>query len=127
MSERYEVGYRRPPKHTRFPKGRSGNPAGRRKGSRNLKTDLHEELNTKVSITENGRRKTVTKQQFLIKRLTNDAMQGNQKASSTVLGLVAHFERTADFGPDPLPTKNDEQILRRFIERARRHKKGERQ
>ena len=32
----YEVGYGRPPQHTQFRPGQSGNPAGRRKGVRNL-------------------------------------------------------------------------------------------
>lgn len=32
----YEVGYRRPPRQTRFKKGRSGNPRGRPPGSRNF-------------------------------------------------------------------------------------------
>ena len=30
-----EVGYRRPPKASQFPPGRSGNPKGRPKGARN--------------------------------------------------------------------------------------------
>jgi len=36
----YEVGYRKPPGHTRFTKGRSGNPRGRSPGAKNLKTLL---------------------------------------------------------------------------------------
>ncbi len=40
----YDVGYRKPPKHTRFKPGQSGNPRGRPKGTKNLKTDLIEEL-----------------------------------------------------------------------------------
>ena len=33
---RYRIGYCRPPKRTQFKKGQSGNPKGRRKGSRNM-------------------------------------------------------------------------------------------
>ncbi len=40
----YEVGYGKPPRHTRFQPGRSGNPRGRPKDTKNLKTDLIEEL-----------------------------------------------------------------------------------
>lgn len=39
-----EIGYKKPPRHTRFRKGQSGNPKGRPKGTQNLKTDLAEEL-----------------------------------------------------------------------------------
>jgi hypothetical protein len=38
--ESYAVGYRKPPLHSRFRAGQSGNPAGRRKGVRNLETDV---------------------------------------------------------------------------------------
>jgi hypothetical protein len=40
----YEVGYRRPPKHTRFKPGQSGNPLGRPKIGPSLKADLDLEL-----------------------------------------------------------------------------------
>jgi hypothetical protein len=34
----YAVGHKRPPLHTRFKPGQSGNPTGRAKGTKNLKT-----------------------------------------------------------------------------------------
>ena len=43
-----EVGYRKPPMHTRFKPGQFGNPRGRPKGTKNLKTDLQEELGEKM-------------------------------------------------------------------------------
>ena len=45
-----KVGYGRPPKHSRFRKGQSGNPRSRPKGARGLKTDLRAELSERVRV-----------------------------------------------------------------------------
>jgi hypothetical protein len=46
----YDVGYGKPPPHTQFQKGVSGNPRGRPKGSKNLKTLARKVMNTKVTL-----------------------------------------------------------------------------
>ena len=46
----YEVGYGRPPVHTRFQPGVSGNPAGRAKGSKNSKTLFDSILNEQIPV-----------------------------------------------------------------------------
>ena len=89
MNKDYEVGYGKPPKHSRFKKGRSGNPRGRSKGTKNLKTDLAEELAERIQVTENGRVVALTKQRVMVKALTAKAMKGDTKAASTLIGLVA--------------------------------------
>jgi hypothetical protein len=62
MSSDNEVGFRKPPKHSRFKKGQSGNPRGRPKATRNLKTDLMEELSEEVLFREGGRSQTISRQ-----------------------------------------------------------------
>jgi hypothetical protein len=52
MSTDDEVGYGKPPGHSRFKKGQSGNPKGRLSGTRNLKSDLNEELQESVMVRE---------------------------------------------------------------------------
>src|SRR6266581_497621 len=54
MAQEYEVGYRKPPKTTRFKAGKSGNPKGRPKGSTNLATDLSAERNEQITVREGG-------------------------------------------------------------------------
>src|SRR5438045_2771148 len=46
----YAVGYCRPPLHTRFKPGQSGNPSGRVKGSKNLKSLFHQTLLVLVAL-----------------------------------------------------------------------------
>jgi Family of unknown function (DUF5681) len=90
-----EVGYKRPPVHTRFPKGQSGNPRGRRRGSKNWKTSFLEALAAKVPLTENGRRRRVSKQEAMFAQLANRAAQGDPRATQSVLRLQAEIERTS--------------------------------
>lgn len=55
-----KVGYGNPPKHAQFKPGQSGNPRGRPKGGRNLKTEMKEVLNAPVAITVDGKRRKVS-------------------------------------------------------------------
>jgi hypothetical protein len=81
----YHVGKGRPPQATRWKPGQSGNPRGRPRGSKNLSTMLMEELNEKVKIQRNGGTQSVTKRQVIVKRLVNNAVNGDWKATNLVL------------------------------------------
>ena len=65
----YEVGYGKPPKHTQFEPGQSGNPRGRPKGTKNLKTDLMEELGEKILVREGEQARRVSKQRAVVMAL----------------------------------------------------------
>ena len=62
----YEVGYGKPPRHTRFEPGRSGNPRGRPPGAKNMKTLLSKALNELVVVTEPGGRRKVSKRKAIV-------------------------------------------------------------
>lgn len=76
MAKDYETGFKKPPKKTRFKKGKSGNPKGRPKGTKNLKTDLEEELQELIHLKEGGKNKHVSKQRAVIKALMAKAVRG---------------------------------------------------
>ena len=82
MPDDDKVGYKRPPKAMQFQKGKSGNPKGRPKHTRNLKTDLAEELTSRISITAHGRATSVTKQKALVMALMARAIKGDMRAAT---------------------------------------------
>src|SRR5207248_1023401 len=73
----YEVGYRKPPRNTRFKPGESGNRKGRPNGAKNFATVMAHELNGRVAVTENGKRKKISKREAIAKQVTNKAASGD--------------------------------------------------
>ena len=104
MPDDHEVGYRKPPLHTRFKKGQSGNPSGRPKDAKNLKTDLEEEMQEKIIVREGATRKEVSKQRAMIKALAAEAVQGDTRAATLLANLIL---KLLDTGA-PTVTNNDE-------------------
>ena len=116
----YKIGYGKPPKATRFKRGKSGNPKGRPKGSLNLATDLTAELGEHITVREDGRPRKVSKQRALIKSLMAKALQGDVRATASLLALYARVI-TEPPPDDNQPIDADElQVLRRFAPRLLR-------
>ena len=95
----YEIGYGKPPRHTRFQRGRSGNPNGRPKGAQNLATLLSEALNEMVTVAENGRRRKISKRQAIITQLINRSAQADLKATQILLPVMQDVERRSETAP----------------------------
>ena len=122
----YEVGYRKPPRSTRFKKGQSGNPRGRPSGSKNLSTLLTEALNELVIVTENGRRRKVSKRETIIKQLVNQSANGDWRAVKMLLEILRDIEgQTEPAADEPSAfTAADEEVIEQLKARLLR-KKGE--
>jgi hypothetical protein len=75
-----KVGYGKPPKGGQFKKGTSGNPSGRPKKPSDFASQLKKELNAKVIIHENGKRKVITKDTGIKRQVVNKALSGNLSA-----------------------------------------------
>jgi uncharacterized protein DUF5681 len=88
------VGYGKPPKHTQFKPGQSGNPKGRPKGIQNLNTDLEQELAVKILVTEGGAQQETTKQRAMLKSLFAKALNGDVRASGVLINLILGLEQT---------------------------------
>jgi hypothetical protein len=121
----YEVGYGKPPRHTRFEHGRSGNPRGRPGGSKNLSTLLSEALKEPVIVVENGRRRKIAKRQAIVTQLVNRSAKADLKAIQILLAMLRDVEARADHGSaDPAAlTEADQQIIQRIQARLQGEKK----
>ena len=89
----YEVGRGKPPKQHRFKPGQSGNPGGRKKGSRNLRTVLEDTAHMEIEISEGGRTRRVSLIEGLALKLAQAGLGGNVRAIDLFL---EHYSRTVD-------------------------------
>ena len=97
----YAVGYGKPPEHTRFRKGRSGNPAGRPKGAQNLDALLDKALREKVAVKDaSGRRREISKLEAALTQLVNKAAGADLRAIRLLVDLDRRqrADRAADGG-----------------------------
>ena len=118
----YEVGYGKPPPHTRFVKGQS-NSRGRPRGAKNMKTLLTKALNELVVVTDNGGRRKVSKREAIITQLVNRSAKADFKAIQILLGMIRDIESDTDpHSSDPTFTEADQQIIQRLQARFRGEK-----
>ena len=119
----YEVGYGKPPRHTRFSKGQSGNPKGRQRGAQNLSTLLTEALNESVVITENGGRRKITKRRAFFKQLVNRALNGDPRSGKLLLDNLQKIEsRTEPETSESSFGEADKKVIEQLQARLRRKK-----
>lgn len=115
----YEVGYGKPPTHSQFQKGKSGNPKGPKKGSRSLKTDLDAALKTKLSINAvGGKMRRGTTQELAMYTLAVKAAHGDLRASRLLADLVMSVFGPGERGGEKARlSKRDAELLARLLER----------
>ena len=119
------VGYGRPPRHSRFKKGKSGNPAGRVKDSKNLATVLLNSAHEAVTVNEGGRRKTITKLEAMSKQLVNKAAAGDPRATQLLMQMLQMFEqRSEGTTPEAVIEEADELVVQQLFARIRQMTTG---
>lgn len=92
----YEVGNCKPPKHSQFQKGKSGNAKGRPKGSKNLKTLIREEFLKPVTVVEKGKSIKIPRIRAIVRKITVDALTGGHQETKLALNTFAKCDDTAD-------------------------------
>jgi hypothetical protein len=100
----YRVGYKKPPLHSRFRKGQSGNPTGGRRHRPHdgrLVALLAAALDAKMP---GGPRRRVTTRQAIVKGLVEKSAKGDLRATKLLLDLVLKTELAA---PPPAPDDDD--------------------
>ena len=121
-----KVGYGKPPRHSQFKEGQSGNPKGRPKGSKNSATILEEALSERVTVTEGGKRKAITKRAAAFKQLVNRAVSGDPRHMRMLLEAIGTAEARLD--PATAGTEGlgeaDQAVLSELFARLKRTKSG---
>lgn len=113
----YEIGYGKPPRHTRFKPGQSGNPNGRKKGVRTFKTVLEEELYRPVSVQEGGKQRMRPILSVILRQALAKAAKGETRALMPIIPLVQRAGLIGGEEPNvaivQAPLSADEQALLR--------------
>jgi len=121
MTSDYEVGYRKPPKKTRFKKGKSGNPKGRPKETRNLKTDLQEELREPITIREGAKQRRISKQRAMVKSALAKAIKGDTGAVNLLCNMILRlFEQNAEKDENDRLSADEQDIFEVLRQRLNR-------
>ena len=113
------VGYKKPPQHSRFAKGRSGNPSGRPKALIGISI---KDILDGSQMGKNG--EIISKREAIVVRMLNDALAGNQKAFGRFLkflnlsGLkrteLSSIVKTVYFESEPMTAVQREGYERNF-------------
>src|SRR5882757_8487827 len=91
-----KVGYGRPPEHSRFKPGQSGNPSGRAKGSQNFKTLFNKILNEEISLREGSDVKKLSKAEAIVRGVVIGALKGDIRNTAILFRLAEQVGQFQD-------------------------------
>jgi Family of unknown function (DUF5681) len=120
VDETYEIGYQKPPKHTQFAKGCSGNPRGRPKGSKNVFSVVQKAAQEKITVTQNGKVRKITKIEASAVQLSNKAASGDPRATREILlwNRLAEEAQKSDQPPETV-SDADKTLMTSMMRRIR--------
>jgi hypothetical protein len=106
-----QVGYGRPPIATRFKAGGVGNPKGRPKKTKTVGQIIQAALMTRVTVEENGRPKSVTAQEVIIRNLVHAAARRDTRAIHTLFALRDRYQDSPETTLDPSQLDADDRKI----------------
>ena len=119
----YEVGYGKPPRANQFPKGRTGNPRGRKLGEENMISAFKRHVQKQVKINDGEKIRTITLAEAVILKNFNAALQKNPFAMGNMFRLAEASGEFVDRTDEkqvgrpiavPIRSKNMEEFLAEF-------------
>jgi len=118
----YKVGRGKPPLHTRFKKGHSGNPRGPRPRAKNLLALLVRALNEPVVVTTDGQPRQITKREAVIAQLVDKSTGADLRATKMLIDMLKDIEKGAGTPPPDTSafTPADEEVVETLLVRLRR-------
>jgi Family of unknown function (DUF5681) len=93
----YDVGYRKPPKANQFPKGRTGNPRGKKRGEENIISAFKRVVSKRVKINDGEKVRTITLAEAVILKNYNAALQKDSFAMGNIFRLAEEAGEFVDF------------------------------
>lgn len=111
-----------PPDNTKFRPGTSGNPRGRPKGSKNIRTLLMEAANDEISATIRGKTQSISKARAAVLQLATKAASGDLRAMARFIDMIDEIEmRAAAAKPPDFPlSEKDIEVIHAVHERMKR-------
>ena len=116
------VGYKRPPVATQFKPGVSGNPSGRPKTVRTLRTELLDELREVVQFREGDSDVEISKARAIAKSLVHAAAGGNLRATTALLAFFTKSPGDTDEPQGQAVTPEDTEIINAYVSRELRRR-----
>jgi Family of unknown function (DUF5681) len=121
--EAYTIGFGRPPLGSRFKRGISGNPKGRPKHSKNLKTLIRQALTAPIAVQEGARSRRVSKLEGVVLRQLQGALKGNDRAALAIIKMAIQMgfldDPVGNSSETPL-SASDERILADLFARGKK-------
>jgi uncharacterized protein DUF5681 len=116
------IGYKRPPVAHQFKPGVSGNPSGRPKRVMGLKTYVLHELAEVIRVREGDRELEILKAEAMAKRLVDDGVGGNLRATALVVSLCKGDADDTNELQGQAAEPEDAEIVKNYLDRELRRR-----